>query len=85
MLAMCMTIHRVQGVGFPRLTVWSPALGQALYDIFLVIGDEFRFDRQTARQFLQGTFHPPVAEIAALEEMRKRVLATDSPTVSLQH
>ena len=89
MVAACMTIHRVQGVGFERVVVWIPLRGffaqgqgytavsraKTLSGLFLVIPDECLEDREDAREFLMDAFQPPADAIDALQEMRERAPA----------
>lgn len=89
MVAACMTIHRVQGVGFQRVAVWIPLRGffaqgqgytavsraKTLAGLFLVIPDDCLEDREDAQEFLKDSFQPPADAIDALEEMRQRAPA----------
>ena len=86
MVAACMTIHRVQGIGFDRLTVCIPlrgffaqgqgytavSRGKRLDSLFLVVPDDLLEDREETKQFLNDAFHPPMDAIQALSGMRAR-------------
>ena len=90
MVAACMTVHRVQGVGFERVAVWIPSRGffaqgqgytavsrgKTLDGLFLVLPDEVLRDRASAKDFLQEAFQPPVDAINALSHMRRKATAT---------
>lgn len=90
MVAACMTVHRVQGVGFERIAVWIPSRGffaqgqgytavsrgKTLGGLFLVVPDDVLEDRQAAREFLKAAFHPPMDAIKALSDMRRKAPAT---------
>ena len=66
MVATCMTVHRVQGVGFERVAVWissrgfiaqgqgytAVSRGSTLDGLFLVMPDEVLQDRESAKEFL---------------------------------
>lgn len=89
MVAACMTIHRVQGVGFERVAVWIPLRGffaqgqgytavsraKTLTGLFLVVPDDYTGDREEVREFLREAFQPPADAIEALQEMRERAPA----------
>lgn len=90
MVAACMTVHRVQGVGFERVAVWIPSRGffpqgqgytavsrgQTLDGLFLVLPDDVLQDRELAREFLKEEFQPPIDAINALADMRQKAPAT---------
>ena len=90
MVAACMTIHRVQGVGFERVAVWIPSRGffaqgqgytavsrgETLGGLFLVLPDDVLRDRGAARDFMKEAFHPPMDAINALAELRRKAPAT---------
>ena len=92
MVAACMTVHRVQGVGFERVALWIPLRGffaqgqgytavsraKTLGGLFLVIPDEYLEDKDGAKEFLQESFQPPTDAIDATDEMRERAPATVS-------
>ena len=90
MVAACMTVHKVQGVGFERVAVWIPSRGffaqgqeytavsrgKTLGGLFLVLPDEVLRDRASAKDFLKEAFQPPVDAIGALSHMRRKAAAT---------
>ena len=90
MVAACMTVHRVQGVGFERVAVWIPSRGffaqgqgytavsrgKTLDGLFLVLPDEVLRDRASAKDFPKEAFQPPVDAINALSHMRRKATAT---------
>lgn len=90
MVAACMTVHRVQGVGFKRVAVSIPSRGffaqgqgytavsrgKTLEGLFIVLPDDVLDDREEAKLFLKEAFHPPFDAINALADMRERAPAT---------
>ena len=96
MVAACMTVHRVQGVGFERVAVWIPSRGffaqgqgytavsrgKTLGGLFLVLPDDVLRDRDAARDFLRDAFRAPMDAINALAELRNKAPAT--VTVSME-
>ena len=89
MVAACMTVHRVQGVGFERVALWIPhgffaqgqgytavSRAQSLQGLFLVLPDSVVGDREEARDFLEDAFQTPMDAIKALSDTRTRAPAT---------
>ena len=90
MVAACMTVYRVQGVGFERVTVWIPprgffaqghgytavSRGKTLDGLFLVLPDEVLQDTVSAKEFLKEAFQPPIDAVNALSDTRRQAPAT---------
>ena len=90
MVAACMTVHRVQGVGFEQMAVWIPSKGffaqgqgytavsrgETLDGLFLVLPDEVFQDRASAKEFLKEAFQPPIDPVNARSDMRRKAPAT---------
>lgn len=91
MVAACMTIHTVQGVGFECVGLWIPlrvffeqeqgytavSRAQSLKELFLVLPDTVVDDRDEAKASLKDVFQPPLdAPIKTLDDMRTRAPAT---------
>ena len=90
LIAACMTVRRVQGVGFERVALWIPLRGffaqgqgytavsraQSLKGLFLVVPDTVVRNREEAKTFLKDAFQPPIDAIKALDDMRARAPAT---------
>ena len=84
MVAACMTIRRVQGVGFELVAVWIPSRGffaqgqgytavsrgKTLGGLFIVLPDDVFRDRGDARGLIKEAFPPPIDAINALAKMR---------------
>ena len=89
MVAACMTVDSVQGVGFERVTVWIPSRGfftqgqgytavfrlKTLDGLFLVLPDEDFQDRASSKEFRKEAFQPPIDAVNAPSDMRRRAPA----------
>ena len=91
-VAACITVHRVQGVGFERVALWIPlrvfftqgqghtavARAQSLkgLPIVVLLDAAVAQNREDAKTFLKDAFQPPLDAIKALDDMRARAPAT---------